>query len=117
MHGSGGGVLNCRKFAKKPKRLKCYSSQNPPQNEQPLLSELTKGVRIYWVREKELLPCVSVFIVFWAIFYQQNSTWVFQGTMMDCKVGSVNEPPCRCVCVCAVCVWVHNMYMNICLPT
>ena len=32
-------------------------------------------------------------MVFWAIFYQQNSTWVQQGDQMDCYLGSLHVPP------------------------
>ncbi len=47
-------------------------------------------------RAKELLPFVGVFsplIIFWAIFYQQNSTWILQGTMMNCQLGVLHVPP------------------------
>ena len=47
-------------------------------------------------RLKQLVPIVGVFaplIVFWAIYYQQNSTWVTQGAMMDCYLGRLHVPP------------------------
>lgn len=51
-----------------------------------------------WDREtrKQLLRISGVYtplIVFWAIFYQQNSTWVLQGTQMDCYIGNLHIPP------------------------
>ena len=53
-----------------------------------LLSRLT--------RLKELLPFLGVFaplVVFWAIFYQQNSTWILQGAQMNCHLGKLQVPP------------------------
>ena len=47
-------------------------------------------------RLKQLVPIVGVFaplVVFWAIYYQQNSTWVTQGAMMDCYLGRLHIPP------------------------
>lgn len=31
-------------------------------------------------------------IVFWAILFQQNSTWVFQANMLDRTIGSFTVP-------------------------
>ena len=53
-----------------------------------LLSRLT--------RFKELLPFLGVFaplVVFWAIFYQQNSTWILQGAQMNCQLSKLQIPP------------------------
>lgn len=56
-------------------------------------------------RLKELIPFIGVFgplIVFWAIFYQQNSTWILQGTQMDCYLGKLHVPPgtfIGCICI------------------
>ena len=44
----------------------------------------------------ELLPFLGVFaplVVFWAIFYQQNSTWILQGAQMNCHLGKIQVPP------------------------
>ena len=44
----------------------------------------------------QLLRIAGVFaplIVFWGIFFQQNSTWVLQGRRMDCYLGSLHVPP------------------------
>ena len=45
---------------------------------------------------KQLLPFLGVFgplVMFWAVFYQQNTTWVVQGTHMDCYMGKLHIPP------------------------
>ena len=45
---------------------------------------------------KGVLPFVGVFgpmVVFWAVFYQQNTTWVVQATNMDCYLGRLHVPP------------------------
>ena len=47
-------------------------------------------------RARQLLPFVGLFtplVVFWAIFYQQSSTWVVQGRQMDCYFGRLHVPP------------------------
>ena len=67
----------------------CLSS---PQIEKA--SESTLLLRL--TRLKELLPFLGVFgplVVFWAIFYQQNSTWILQGAQMNCHLGKLQVPP------------------------
>ena len=47
-------------------------------------------------RAAQLLPFLWLFaplVVFWAIFYQQSSTWVVQGRQMDCYIGRLHVPP------------------------
>ena len=47
-------------------------------------------------RLKEIVPFLGVFaplVVFWAIFYQQNSTWILQGAQMNCQLGKIQVPP------------------------
>ena len=75
-------------------------------------------LRVFISKLRPLLPILGVFlpiIVFWAIMYQQNSTWVVQGLEMDCYIGTVQVPPGVCVCVgvgvgvgvgVCMCVWV-----------
>ena len=45
---------------------------------------------------KQILRIFGVFtplVVFWGIYYQQNSTWIIQGTQMNCYIGSLHVPP------------------------
>lgn len=45
---------------------------------------------------QQLWPIMTIFlplIVFWALFFQQNSTWIQQGLDMDCYVSSLHIPP------------------------
>ncbi len=45
---------------------------------------------------RQLLPFLGVFgplVVFWAVFYQQNTTWVVQGMHMNCYIGKLHVPP------------------------
>ncbi|XP_065898332.1 solute carrier family 15 member 3-like isoform X2 [Dysidea avara] len=45
---------------------------------------------------QQLWPILTVFlplIIFWAIFFQQNSTWIQQGLDMDCYLGQLHIPP------------------------
>ncbi|XP_062507930.1 solute carrier family 15 member 1-like isoform X2 [Corticium candelabrum] len=45
---------------------------------------------------RELQGIVKVFtplIVYWMLFYQQNSTWVLQGGRMNCYFGNLHVPP------------------------
>ena len=45
---------------------------------------------------KEIKPLLGVFvplIAFWALFFQQNSTWVLQGQEMNCFLGKLKVPP------------------------
>ena len=47
-------------------------------------------------RTKQLLPFLGLFtplVVFWAIFFQQSSTWVVQGRDMNCYIGRLHVPP------------------------
>ena len=47
-------------------------------------------------RAKQLIPFLGLFsplVVYWAIFYQQNSTWIVQGRHMNCYVGRLHVPP------------------------
>ena len=47
-------------------------------------------------RIKEMIPILKVFFpltIYWAISYQRSSTWILQGVMMDCRLGSVDVPP------------------------
>ena len=66
---------------------------------QPLLignKTETVSLKSLLLRWRELVPFLGVFaplVVFWAIFYQQNSTWVQQGDQMDCYLGSLHVPP------------------------
>ena len=85
--------------------MKQYSlSLNDPmqstiKENQPLLtSSKTESIslRALFSRWRELVPFLGVFaplLVFWAIFYQQNSTWVQQGDQMDCYLGRLHVPP------------------------
>ena len=64
----------------------------------PLLNKPSshKAQQSSLARLKEFLPFLGVFapmVVFWAIFYQQNSTWILQGTQMDCYLGKLHVPP------------------------
>jgi len=48
---------------------------------------------------QQLWPILTVFlplIIFWAIFFQQNSTWIQQGLDMDCYLGQLHVPPGGC---------------------
>ena len=53
--------------------------------------------RVSWKeRTKQLLPFLGLFtplVVFWAIFFQQSSTWVVQGRDMNCYIGRLHVPP------------------------
>lgn len=35
----------------------------------------------------------SPLIVYWAVFFQQNSTWVLQGRQLNCYLGTLHIPP------------------------
>ena len=65
---------------------------------QPLLivnKTETVSLKSLLLRWRELVPFLGVFaplVVFWAIFYQQNSTWVQQGDQMDYYLGSLHVP-------------------------
>ena len=67
--------------------------------EGPAAAEPTVVVapRLSWrARASQLLPFLGLFtplVVFWAIFYQQSSTWVIQGRQMDCYIGKLHVPP------------------------
>ena len=68
------------------------------ENQSLLISKKTETVSLksLYLRWRELVPFLGVFaplVVFWAIFYQQNSTWVQQGNEMDCYLGSLHIPP------------------------
>ena len=78
----------------------------PPQDsaeEEPLLSperrRAQEGRQERMNRaetRRQMLHIFGVFVplvVFWGIFYQQNSTWVLQGTQMNCYIGSLHVPP------------------------
>ncbi|XP_065193476.1 solute carrier family 15 member 4-like [Sycon ciliatum] len=44
----------------------------------------------------EIKPVLGVFvplIVYWSLFFQQNSTWVLQGQEMNCYLGKLKIPP------------------------
>ena len=81
--------------------LKDGASTKVPRPQQTSLSVLRR-----W---RELVPFLGVFgplVVFWSIFYQQNSTWILQGEQMDCYLGRLHVPPGEgrggegwCVCV------------------
>ena len=57
-------------------------------------SEVVVAPKLSWkARAKQLLPFLGLFtplVVFWAIFYQQSSTWVVQGTQMNCYIGPLD---------------------------
>jgi dipeptide/tripeptide permease len=78
------------------------STQHSNESNQPTPSSLSSETvlkstfRSRLTRLKELLPFLGVFaplIVFWAIFYQQNSTWILQGAQMNCHLGKLQVPP------------------------
>ncbi len=81
---------------RKPDRP-CSSKPATSSETKPLLvAEQKSTVQYLKTRVIELLPFVGVFtplIIFWAIFYQQNSTWILQGTMMNCQLGALHVPP------------------------
>lgn len=59
-----------------------------------------KKTKSWWKAVKaevwEIRHILKIFIplpIFWALFYQQNSTWVFQGQSMDCSVGPIGRIP------------------------
>eukprot|EP00118_Oscarella_pearsei_P011953 m.84204 g.84204 ORF g.84204 m.84204 type:complete len:507 (+) comp36392_c0_seq3:143-1663(+) len=57
--------------------------------------ELSFGTRLL-TKIKELSGPVKVFsplIVYWALFFQQNSIWVLQGQRMNCYFGDLHVPP------------------------
>lgn len=101
---------SCVYVKKRPNRLQCRCSRNHSSsvNSQPseakhaettpLLNKPSshKAQQSSLARLKEFLPFLGVFapmVVFWAIFYQQNSTWILQGTQMDCYLGKLHVPP------------------------
>lgn len=93
------------------------------ENQPLLISKKTETVSLksLFLRWRELVPFLGVFaplVVFWAIFYQQNSTWVQQGNEMDCYLGSLHIPPgkhthftCKMSCTFwkhySTCLWVN----------
>ncbi|XP_065846590.1 solute carrier family 15 member 2-like [Oscarella lobularis] len=55
----------------------------------------TFGKRLL-AKVKELKGIIAVFsplIVYWALFFQQNSVWVLQGQRMNCYFGDLHVPP------------------------
>ena len=81
------------------------STQQSNESNQPTPSSLSSptietasksSLLLRLTRLKELLPFLGVFgplVVFWAIFYQQNSTWILQGAQMNCHLGKLQVPP------------------------
>lgn len=46
--------------------------------------------------KEQLWPIMTIFlplIIFWALFFQQNSTWIQQGLDMDCYLNKLHIPP------------------------
>jgi dipeptide/tripeptide permease len=102
----------CFYTVKKPECPKCTCHCcRPPavsdiEEEKPLLSANEQG---NWYRQssggkalllftafKTVLPILGVFLpitVFWALMFQQNSTWVAQGIDLDCYIGPLEVPP------------------------
>lgn len=84
-------------------RQKCTESETEPllkdaKQSHDTAAAPTAGSPVVSLRTrlKQLVPIVGVFaplVVFWAIYYQQNSTWVTQGAMMDCYLGRLHIPP------------------------
>eukprot|EP01090_Pellita_catalonica_P018567 TRINITY_DN6043_c0_g1_i1.p1 TRINITY_DN6043_c0_g1~~TRINITY_DN6043_c0_g1_i1.p1 ORF type:complete len:347 (+),score=41.94 TRINITY_DN6043_c0_g1_i1:44-1042(+) len=61
----------------------------PIQKQRPSVSELKDDMISVW-------PIIKIFLVlpiFWSLFYQQNSTWVYQAKEMDLHLGKVKVPP------------------------
>lgn len=64
----------------------------PPTTKKDKLNWKTNLKRDLW----EIRHILRMFIplpVFWALFFQQNSTWVFQAQSMDCDVGPIGKIP------------------------
>ena len=104
---------------KKPARPHCHCCQRPKREAEkksvsdaqdsdsersPLLGEratsspeVSLSPKLSWKeRTKQLVPFLGLFaplVVFWAIFYQQSSTWVVQGRHMNCYIGKLHVPP------------------------
>lgn len=60
------------------------------------LEKASNTILLWFTRLKQLLPFLGVFgplVIFWAIFYQQNSTWILQGAQMNCHLGRLQVPP------------------------
>ena len=106
----------CLFVRKKPARPHCHccrrretntAHNNSTQSETettPLLGEksiakspVVVTPKLSWLeRSRQLLPFLGLFtplVVFWAIFYQQSSTWVLQGRDMNCYIGRLHVPP------------------------
>ena len=90
-------------------KINSYNDSDSDKESRPLLgekysvapSETSSTVVItpklsWWQRGKQLVPFLRLFtplVVFWAIFFQQNSTWVVQGRDMNCYIGKLHVPP------------------------
>ena len=73
---------------KKPNKLK----RNDEETE-PLIVPTQMTMKQTFL---QIFPILTVFlplIIFWAIFFQQNSTWIQQGLDMDCYLGQLHIPP------------------------
>ena len=119
----------CFYVMKKPecqrcRRCCCSQPQDIEGETQSLLpAEKTTTARQETWRTKAIaflravLPILGVFLpitVFWALMFQQNSTWVAQGLDLDCYLGSVEVPPgARAGHV--LCVWAYGPQVCVCV--
>jgi POT family proton-dependent oligopeptide transporter len=68
------------------------SSDDEEQNDSLSMNRCSKLIS----NVRQLQGIIKVFtplVVYWMLFYQQNSTWVLQGGRMNCYFGRLHVPP------------------------
>lgn len=72
--------------------------QRSTSESQPLLTSTPSTSFTVKQTLQQLWPIMTIFlplIIYWALFFQQNSTWIQQGLNMDCYVSKLHIPPGR----------------------